>query len=90
MPGMLDKIVRAPGTPRVRLRELGSRKFADVPPSEVLELMSSLLSARPELESDPEALFRAALSLYGGQRLTQNARKVFERAVKMGEEAKGS
>ncbi len=81
-PGLLDKVVRTPASPGVRLREIGPRKLTDVPPSEVQALMAKLLASEPELgEGSPEALYRIVLATYGAQRLTENARSVLDRAA---------
>ncbi|CAM3753903.1 hypothetical protein DESA109040_21180 [Deinococcus saxicola] len=76
-----DRIVRAPSAPAVRLRGAGPRKLTDIPPSELAELLSRLVAATPELGAGPtDALYRAALSVYGSQRLTEQARKTLEHA----------
>ena len=81
--GLLDKIVRTPDTPPVRLRQLGERKLTDIPPSEVRELMDTLRREAPELASDTEMLYRRVLTAYGAQRLTQSARIVLDRAYEL-------
>lgn len=82
-----DRIVRVPSAPAVRLREAGPRKFVDVPPSELAALMDGLVAATPRLGAgSADALYRAALSVYGGQRLTEQARKVLEHARGLGED----
>lgn len=79
--GLVDKIVRTPEMPTVRLREPGPRKLTDVPPSEVHALMQRLIAAEPDLgEGNPEPLFRIVLSSYGAQRLTETARTALQRA----------
>lgn len=81
-PGLLDKVVRTPLSPAVRLRETGPRKLTDVPPSEIQALMLRLLASEPELgEGSPEALYRIVLATYGAQRLTENVRTVLGRAL---------
>ncbi|GGR75236.1 very short patch repair endonuclease [Deinococcus seoulensis] len=83
-PGLLDKVVRTPLCPAVRLRETGPRKLTDVPPSEIQALMLKLLASEPELgEGSPEALYRIVLATYGAQRLTENVRTVLERALRL-------
>ena len=75
--GQIDKVLRVPGTPPVRLRQRGSRELAAIPPHEVAALMRELLRLEPELDTpdDPESLLRRVLGLYGAQRLTLKARE---------------
>ncbi|ULH16662.1 AAA domain-containing protein [Deinococcus sp. KNUC1210] len=75
--GQMDKVLRVPGTPPVRLRQRGSRELASIPPYEVAALMRELLRLEPELDTpdDPEPLYRRVLGLYGAQRLTLKARE---------------
>ncbi|MDR6219844.1 AAA domain-containing protein [Deinococcus soli (ex Cha et al. 2016)] len=81
-PGLLDKIVRTPLSPAVRLRETGPRKLMDVPPSEIQALMLKLIASEPDLgEGSPEALYRIVLATYGAQRLTENVRSLLDRAA---------
>lgn len=73
--GFLDEIVRTPGTPAVRLRAVGPRKLADIPPSELQALMQQFVDREPSLGyGEREALFRLVLRAYGFKYLTENAR----------------
>ncbi|SMB94167.1 AAA domain-containing protein [Deinococcus hopiensis] len=80
-PGVLDKVIRVPDSPAVRLREAGPRKLSDVPPSELAALMAQLVRLEPGLgKKEPEELYRGVLATFGAQRLTENAREVLDRA----------
>ncbi|AWT37374.1 hypothetical protein DM785_16810 (plasmid) [Deinococcus actinosclerus] len=73
--GYMDEIVRTPGTPAVRLRAVGPRKLADIPPSELQTLMQQFVDREPSLGyGEREALFRLVLRAYGFKYLTENAR----------------
>ncbi|GGS15597.1 AAA domain-containing protein [Deinococcus knuensis] len=73
--GYMDEIVRTPDTPTVRLRTVGPRKLADIPPSELQALMQHFVQREPSLaQGEREALFRLVLRAYGFKYLTENAR----------------
>ncbi|NTY02435.1 AAA domain-containing protein [Deinococcus sp. JMULE3] len=73
--GFLDEIVRTPGSPAVRLRAVGPRKLADIPPSELQALMQQFVDREPNLGyGEREALYRLVLRAYGFKYLTENAR----------------
>ena len=80
--GQVDKVLRLPDTPPVRLRQRGPRDLAEIPPREIAELMFQLLLLEPELDTsdDPQALLRRVLGIYGAQRLTLKARTALEYA----------
>ncbi|MGY2892838.1 AAA domain-containing protein [Deinococcus sp. UYEF24] len=80
--GQVDKVLRLPGTPPVRLRQRGPRELAEIPPREVAALMAELCRLEPELNTpdDTEPLFRRVLGVYGAQRLTLRAKEALERA----------
>ncbi|WP_420595122.1 AAA domain-containing protein [Deinococcus sp.] len=80
--GQVDKVLRLPDTPPVRLRQRGPRELSEIPPREIAELMFQLLLLEPELDTsdDPEALLRRVLGVYGAQRLTLKARTALEYA----------
>jgi very-short-patch-repair endonuclease len=67
--GFLLSVVRTPGTPAVVLRELGPRKFEDLPPSE-LQFVARRLVRDGGFDSGSEEHLRAILAFYGLQRLT--------------------
>lgn len=73
-----DEILRATGTPPVRVRELGPRTLDDVPLDEVAELMRRVRAAGGPA-SGPE-LRRATLEAYGLRRMTAHADDLLEAA----------
>ena len=80
--GQVNRVLRLPDTPPVRLRQRGPRELSEIPPREIAELMFQLLMLEPELDTpgDPEALLRRVLGVYGAQRLTLKARTALEYA----------
>lgn len=82
--GQVDKVLRLPDAPPVRLRTRGPRELAEIPPREVAALMTELLRLEPELNTpdDPEPLFRRVLGVYGAQRLTLRAREALTEAYR--------
>jgi ketosteroid isomerase-like protein len=81
-----DDVLRAAGSPPVRVRELGPRTLEEVPLDEVAALMDRLQSdpARPAA-----ALKRAVLDVYGLTRLTARADEYLEQALDRTAEASG-
>ena len=69
-----DALLRAAGSPRVKVRELGGRTLDEVPLSEIAELMRRL---RATGASD---LPRATLDAYGLVRMTSRAQDILGRA----------
>jgi hypothetical protein len=74
-PWQRDDVLRLPGQPRVRVRELGPRTLEEVPLDEVAELLRRLPAA-----SDEERK-RAVLSTYRLVRLTARADEYLELAL---------
>ncbi|MGZ4277463.1 MAG: AAA family ATPase [Solirubrobacteraceae bacterium] len=75
-----DAVLRAAGTPRVRVRELGGRGLDEVPLSEIAELMRRLRAA------GATDLPRATLDAYGLVRMTTRAQDILARAQALAEE----
>ena len=63
-------ILRSPESPPVVIRTLGDRRFDEIPPSELAEVMRRAISNTEH--HDVESLFRAVLGHYGLKRLTQH------------------
>ena len=72
-------VVRLPNQPRVRVRTLGSRGFADIPMSELAALVLDIRAA-DELMGREE-IFRAVLDHYGLQKLTALVRRRLEKVL---------
>lgn len=66
--GQADCVLRLPNTPSVVPRERGARLFEEIPDSEVVEVMKTLVARRPRATSDQ--LKRDVLNVYGLVRLT--------------------
>jgi hypothetical protein len=75
----LDSVVRLAGSQLVVLRKRGPRDFEEIPPSEVAEIMRSILRMHPA--TDREALYRRILESYDLKRLTKNVRRSLDRIV---------
>lgn len=69
-----DALLRAAGTPRVKVRELGGRTLDEVPPSEIAELMRRLRA------TGATDLPRATLDAYGLVRMTSRAQDILAHA----------
>jgi very-short-patch-repair endonuclease len=67
-PTQIDRVLRLPGTPKVRIRARGDRSLDEVPTSEVAAVMARLQAANPRLT--PAELKRAVLDAYGLVRMT--------------------
>jgi hypothetical protein len=67
-PTQIDRVLRLPGTPKVRIRARGDRPLDEVPTSEVAAVMARLQAANPRLT--PAELKRAVLDAYGLVRMT--------------------
>lgn len=72
-------IVRLPDQPRVIVRTLGSRGFAEIPMSELAALVLDIRAA-DELMGREE-IFRAVLDHYGLQKLTALVRRRLEKVL---------
>ena len=79
IPWQGDDMVRLPGQPSVRVRELGARALDEVPLDEIAELVKLIRSSRET--TDPGELKRAVLSTYGLVRLTSKADEYLGLAV---------
>ena len=66
----LESVVRLAGNPPVVLRKRGPRTFEEIPPSEVAEMMQSLI--RTHAGVGEEVLYRQVLDFYDLKRLTSN------------------
>jgi len=64
----MDRILRLPGAPKVRVRARGDRALEEIPASEVAALMVQLREVDSQLAG--EALKRAVLDAYGLVRMT--------------------
>jgi len=80
--GVLWSVVRAKGTPPIRLRDRGPRSFEEIPPSE-LQLVARYLVERRGLPLGSEAHLRAVLECFDLKRLTTQVdaalREILER-----------
>lgn len=80
----MNQIVRVSGTPAVRVRPRGDRSLADIPPSEIVAVMTEITAASNVIgRLSQEALFRQVLEHYGLTRLTENARTILALAWNM-------
>ena len=70
----LECVVLSAGNPPVVLRKRGPRAFEEIPPSEVAEMMQSLI--RTHAGVGEEVLYRQVLDFYDLKRLTSNVRNV--------------
>jgi hypothetical protein len=75
----LESIVRSAGNPPVVLRKRGPRTFEEIPPSEVAQMMRSLVRTHPSV--DDETLYRQVLDFYDLKRLTSNVRNVLSKIL---------
>ncbi|HZD02459.1 MAG TPA: AAA domain-containing protein [Actinomycetes bacterium] len=64
----IDRVLRLPGTPKVRVRARGDRSLDEVPMSEVAALMVRLRAVDPRVT--PDEMKRAVLDAYGPVRMT--------------------
>lgn len=69
----INKIVFVAGEEAVVLRTRGGRSLAEIPPSEVAELMKKKLEASDDLND--EELFRSVLDFYGAKNMTAQVEK---------------
>jgi len=74
-------IVRLPDQPRVIVRDLGNRSFADIPMSELAALV---LEIRTQDEfMGREDIYRAVLDHYGLQKLTALVRRRLDKVLQV-------
>jgi very-short-patch-repair endonuclease len=76
-------VVRLAGAPVVRERSAGRRDLLEIPPSELLLVLSRLCASSPGVPQDDEALARAALEHYGFTRLTERRRRYFTKVLQV-------
>ena len=79
--GVTQKVLRAPGSSPVVVRELGSRDLYEVPLNEVVALMERRLERVPR--ASHEELMRYVLNTYGWKRLTDKARTYLTAALRL-------
>ena len=77
--GDIQRVLRAPGTPEVVVREIGGRDLYDVPLNEVVTLMERRRERHPG--ASHEELMRFVLNTYGWRRLTDKARTYLTAAI---------
>ena len=75
----LESVVRSAGSPPVVVRKRGPRRFEEIPPSEIAEIMRSILRTNPTVER--EVLYRRVLDFYELKRLTSNVRRSLDRII---------
>jgi len=75
----LESVVRSAGSQSVVLRKRGPRIFEEIPPSEIAEIMRSILRTNPTVER--EVLYRRVLDFYELKRLTSNVRRSLDRII---------
>lgn len=69
-------IIRAAGTPTVRLRPAGRRKLEEIPPSEIFLVLDRLqIPPADGLPDDEEIFFRKILEHFGYSQLTRTRKK---------------
>lgn len=66
----IDRVLRLPGSPKVRVRARGDRALQEIPMSEVAALMKRLRAENPYPRLSPAELRRAVLDAYGLVRMT--------------------
>ena len=71
--GYKHRVFRVAGAPRVTVRSRGDRDFAEIPPSEIVELMRRLEADSPS--PTRAGLHRAVLEFYGIRRMTADTRE---------------
>ena len=79
----MDRILRLPGTPRVRVRARGDRTLEEVPASEVAALVAQLREADSWLVGD--GLKRAVLDAYGLVRMTVGVSSYLDACMRLSE-----
>ena len=79
--GDIQRVLRAPGTPEVVVREIGGRDLYEVPLNEVVTLMERRLGRHPG--ASHEELMRYVLNTYGWRRLTDKARTYLTAAIRL-------
>jgi very-short-patch-repair endonuclease len=67
--GFLYSVVRAKGTPAVKIRDRGPRTFDEIPPSE-LQAVARIIAADQDLQVGSDGHLRAILESYDLRRLT--------------------
>ena len=77
--GYRNAVLRAPGTDRIRMRDIGPRSFDEVPGSELAALVGAVKTSKGETNS--EEIYREILDIYGLVRMTAQVRRRFEEAV---------
>jgi hypothetical protein len=70
------RVVRLPDSPVVIVRTLGDRKFDEIPPSEVAEVMRQV---EKKVGHNRECLYRAVLAQYGLKRMTRHVTQELDR-----------
>lgn len=75
----LDCMVRSAESPPVVVRKRGPRSFEEIPPSEISEVMRSIVKTHPSIGK--EILYRRVLEFYDLKRLTSKVRKTLDRIV---------
>ena len=79
--GEIQQVLRLPGSPRVVVREIGTRDLYEVPLNEVAALMKLRLERHPN--ASHEGLMRYVLDTYGWKRLTDKARTYLTAAIRL-------
>ena len=74
--GVIHSIVRAQGSPKIKLREKGPRDLDEIPASELL--IVARLVKKTSSEMGDEAHIRDILECYGLKRLTSPVQKLFD------------
>lgn len=80
-PGLAQRTYRLAAQPDIVIRELGPRSLGQVPPAELAHHIAELALASQGRTDDE--LFRAVLPRFGLERLSENARAVLERAIRL-------
>ena len=77
--GYVSALIRTHETGRVVLREIGPRKFDEVPLSEISALIDRVRTSLPS--GAEEEVFRRVLQIYGLVRMTKQVRERLEQAA---------
>ena len=78
--GVLFSVVRAKGTPPIRLRTRGPRAFEEIPPSE-LQVVAQYWAQRHGVQLGSEAHLRAVLECFDLKRLTSQVDKALREII---------
>lgn len=85
--GQAHRVLRAPGSAEVVLRERGPRALDELPPDEIAKMLWELRQADPTLDED--AVKRLAIERLDWVHLTRNASEFFDKCLSLAEGPNG-